>query len=208
MLTWKAPAGTRQHQVQAAPVNNDGPGVNLIIGQANLVAAGQYAVQPPKMGEGNYVLLPGMTYAWRVRTSSLGTPLGEGDAGWSAWSVARTFRTGPPSSATISVVAPANGAAAESATPLLRWANSNERIFSYEVQVSQDTEFKTDPATETAAVIWELAHGGVTQPLNSYRVREAYALEAGSQYYWRVRPRVQGDGTPAAWSETWSFRTT
>ncbi|MCX6020457.1 MAG: CSLREA domain-containing protein [Chloroflexi bacterium] len=207
VLTWNVPAGTRQHQVQAAPVNNDGPGVNLIIGQADLVAAGRFAVQPPKLGEGNYVLLPGMTYSWRVRTTSLGTPMSEADAGWSVWSAARTFRTGPASSATIGAVGPANGAAAESVTPVLRWANSNDRIFYYEVQVSQDAEFKTDPATATAAVLWELVHGGVPEPLNSYRVREAYAMEAGRTYFWRVRPRVQGDGTPAAWSETWSFRT-
>ena len=29
----------------------------------------------------------------------------------------------------------------------------------------------------------------------------------GSTYYWRVRPRVQGDGVPVDWSDTWSFTT-
>lgn len=37
---------------------------------------------------------------------------------------------------------------------------------------------------------------GLTQPLNSWTTR---ALTPGVTYYWRVRPRVQGDGTPVAW---------
>ena len=35
---------------------------------------------------------------------------------------------------------------------------------------------------------------------NSYVVPEAYPLEAGEFYYWRVRPRIQGDGDPLPWS--------
>ena len=35
---------------------------------------------------------------------------------------------------------------------------------------------------------------------NSYVVPEAFPLEAGEFYYWRVRPRIQGDGDPLPWS--------
>ena len=35
---------------------------------------------------------------------------------------------------------------------------------------------------------------------NSYVVPAAFPLEAGEIYYWRVRPRIQGDGDPLPWS--------
>ena len=75
------------------------------------------------------------------------------------------------------------------------------------MQVSKDANFVTNPATATAAVYWELKHGGVTVPLNSYVIPGQFPLERASTYYWRVRPRVQADGTPAAWTPTWAFRT-
>ena len=35
--------------------------------------------------------------------------------------------------------------------------------------------------------------------------RTAFPLEAGEIYYWRVRPRIQGDGDPLPWSATYVF---
>lgn len=61
--------------------------------------------------------------------------------------------------------------------------------------------------TATAAVYWNLVHGGVTTPQNSWRVPEAYPLVGGATYYWRVRPRVQGDGLAVDWSDKWRFVT-
>ena len=54
---------------------------------------------------------------------------------------------------------------------------------------------------------WELVHGGVSTPPNSYVVPSKFPLEAGATYYWRVRPRVQGDGTPTAWTDAYLFKT-
>ena len=48
-------------------------------------------------------------------------------------------------------------------------------------------------------------HGGASTPANSYVVPEAFPLEAGEIYYWRVRPRIQGDGDPLPWSATYVF---
>ena len=62
----------------------------------------------------------------------------------------------------------------------------------------------TDPETATDAVWHNLIHGGITSPPNSWQTPE---LEPGAQYYWEVRPRVQGDGTPVDWSKTFEFRT-
>jgi hypothetical protein len=32
------------------------------------------------------------------------------------------------------------------------------------------------------------------------------ALQAATTYWWRVRPRIQGDGTPLPWTEPWFIR--
>jgi hypothetical protein len=177
----------------------------MIIGQLALVQQAQYQVAPPQLGVGNYLLLPGMGYRWRVRTSQAPAALQEDQSGWTEWSETRSFRTGTPSSATISPVSPVDRGIVWSRTPRLLWQDSNPRTFYYEVQLSQDPQFVTDPLQATAAVYWELVHGGQTSPRSSYQVRESYPLVAGTTYYWRVRPRVQGDGVPVAWSATWSF---
>ncbi|MCX6024302.1 MAG: hypothetical protein NTZ05_21760 [Chloroflexi bacterium] len=205
-LRWTPPPGTRRHQVQVIPAGNDGPGVNLIIGDPGQVMAGRLDVPPPRMGVGGYILLPGMGYTWRVRSSPAPWALGAGDAGWSRWTEGR-FRTGSASSAGIAPVSPAPGVAAVARTPVLRWRNANERLFYYEVQVSRDPAFQTDPALATAAVYWNLVHGGVTDPLLSWTVPRDAPLDAGAVYYWRVRPRVQGDGTPVDWGAAWTFQT-
>jgi hypothetical protein len=165
-----------------------------------------YQVDAPQFGVGNYVMLPGMSYTWRIRTATATVGLGENDPGWSPWN-SRRFRTAAPSSTTVTAVGPAAGSTVASRNPTLQWQNSNGRIFYYEVMLSKDSTFNTDPATATASVYFELRHGGVTTPANSYTVPQAAPLEPGITYFWRVRPRVQGDGTPIPWSEVWSFRT-
>lgn len=68
--------------------------------------------------------------------------------------------------------------------------------------MSPDANFGAQGAV--ASVWHNLVHGGVSNPLNSWLTPQ---LQANTTYYWRVRPRVQGDGTPVAWSSGWSFRT-
>ncbi|MBI4498303.1 MAG: carboxypeptidase regulatory-like domain-containing protein [Chloroflexi bacterium] len=205
-LAWTNPPNTTQFQVQVIPFNLDGPAINMIIGRADLVQLARFQVPAPVFGQGNYIMLPGMTYTWRVRTSPVTTALTETAPGWSTY-VEGTFRTSIPTSATISPVSTATGGNIGSLTPTLRWSNANTSIFYYEVQLSQDQTFTVDPAAATAAVYWNLVHGGESDPPNSWTVPQGFDLEAGTTYYWRVRPRVQGDGTPVDWSQTWSFRT-
>lgn len=206
LLSWSNPPGTTQFNVRVEPFNRDGPGIDLLIADAGLVAQASYKIQAPEMGVGNYVMLPGMTYTWSVRTSSAPVALGSDDSQWGAWA-SSAFRTPPPSSEAIAPVGPQNDVTVDSLTPTLQWSNTDRRIFYYEVQVSKDPTFNTDPATASAMVYWELRHGGVTQPLNSYTIPAAFPLEAATAYQWRVRPRVQGDGSPVEWTNARRFRT-
>ena len=197
-LEWRLPLGATQLQVQVVPANNDGPAINLIRN-----AERNFELQPPVLGEGNYVLLPGMTYSWRVRSTANSAFAPEDDPSWGPWSDWDTFRTPAPSSAGISAVAPTDGSTLAASPQLLQWANTATDVFYYELQVSPDPTFETDPAKATASVWSNLVHGGVAAPLNSWTTPP---LQPGVAYYWRVRPRVQGDGTPVEWSTTWSFR--
>ncbi len=206
-LRWLVPGGTTQFHLRVVPANNDGPGINLIISDQAEVAKGEYQVAAPDMAAGsNFVLLPGMSYRWEVRVSNATRALDENASEWGPWSRG-DFRTPGPSSATISAASPGPGSRVGSLTPALTWNNSDNRIFYYEVQLSRNASFDVDPATATAPVYWELVHGGVSQPANTYKVRESFPLEPGATYFWRVRPRVQGDGAPVEWSQTWSFQT-
>ena len=199
LLQWTQPPQTTWFQVQVIPFNEDGPGINLVIGDGALVRAAQYQVLGPNFGSAdpNYVMLPGMTYLWRVRTTTVLTNPTEAD--WSAWAVS-SFKTPPASSSTITPVAPPAFGEVSTLTPTLTWANSNAAVFYYEVQVSRDYEFGPN-----AFLYSEYVHGGASTPPNSYVVPAAFPLEAGEIYYWRVRPRIQGDGDPLPWSATYVF---
>ena len=199
LLKWTQPPRTTWFQVQVIPFNEDGPGINLVIGDGALVRAAQYQVMAPNFGSAdpNYVMLPDMTYLWRVRTTTVTTNPTEDD--WSAWAVS-SFKTPPASSSTITPVAPQAFGEVSTLTPTLTWANSNTAVFYYEVQVSKDYEF--GPNTFLYS---EYVHSGASTPPNSYVVPEAFPLEAGEIYYWRVRPRMQGDGNPLPWSATYVF---
>ncbi|HLE82283.1 MAG TPA: hypothetical protein VJA25_13485, partial [Dehalococcoidia bacterium] len=195
------PADTTWFQVQVVPFNKDGPGIDLVIGDPALVAAARYEVKPPRFdsADPNYLMLPGITYTWRVRTAKTATRPTETD--WSAWSVS-IFRTSPMGSGSLALQSPPDQSLVETNRPTLTWANSDREVFYYEVQVSKDHSF----GQETFCY-WELVHGGVTSPLNSYVIPEEFPLEPGATYYWRVRPRIQGDGEPVGWTAPWSFTT-
>ena len=193
-LQWTLPPSSTQYQLQVTPYGNDGPGVNLI-GDATETFA---LPAPPDW----YGLLPDMSYAWRVRGTDAATAVTEDDASWGPWSSAGSFRTPSVASATVTPFSPVNGGTVGNLTPVLTWASSTEDIFYWEVQVSKDPSFGTE-----AFLYSELRHGGVTVPNNSYQVPSAFPLEAATTYFWRVRPRVQGDGTPLSWQTPSSFKT-
>jgi endonuclease YncB( thermonuclease family) len=195
VLEWLQPAGTTQNHVQVVPFNNDGPGVNLIISPQDP----SLPLPPPPQW---YGLLPDMTYSWRVRASDASVAVGTEDASWSDWSPQWTFRTPALSAASISPAEPASDSTVATLTPTLVWAESNPNAWYYEVQISRDPGFGAG-----AFLYWELRHGGVTTPPRSYTVPSPYPLEPGQRYYWRVRTRVQGDGSSVLWSQTWTFQT-
>ena len=105
------------------------------------------------------------------------------------------------------MVQPTDGAGVSTLTPIVRWSNTDSGVFYYEFQLSKDRTFNLDPSTATAMVYYQLIHGGMSSPANSYPVPSTFPLEPRTQYYWRVRPRIQGDGTPVAWSSPFRFQT-
>lgn len=195
-LAWTNPQETTQYHLEVVPFNNDGPGINLVRNVEN-----SFIVQPPQMGTGNYVLLPDMTYTWRVSASDNPGFAPPGDASYGP-AAQRTFKTPAVTGTGIGTVSPSDGGNVDILTPALQWQDADNRVFYYEVQISKDPGFGP-----SSFLYWELVHGGVSNQLNSYRVPDGFSLESNARYYWRVRPRVQGDGTPVAWSRTFNFET-
>lgn len=206
VLSWSAAPSATQYQLRVIPANNDGPGINLIIGDRTLVTSASFTIQPPTLGRGPYLLLPGMSYRWQVRVTDAPASVGEDDTSWGLWSEAWTFFTPVPNFATIQTSEPGDKATVTSRMPTLVWANAIPSLFYYEVQLSEDPLFVTDPAAATKPVYWNLVHGGQSRPMNSWTVPQSAALTPGTRYNWRVRPRVQGDGLPVAWSPAASFQ--
>ncbi|GEM_PF-2188947 len=194
-LTWSNPSSTTQVHVRVTPANSDGPGVNLILG-----ATTSLRIPPPPEW---YGLLPGMSYSWKTRASAAPTALDENSLLWGPWSEDRSFRTPVRDSTRLTPVSPSDGGIVTTAPQVLQWNNGDPDIFYYEVQVSPDQQFG---AGGPVASVWHnLVHGGLpNRPPNSW---DTPALAPGTTYFWRVRPRVQGDGTSVAWGPTRSFRT-
>ncbi|MBI2885845.1 MAG: PD40 domain-containing protein [Chloroflexi bacterium] len=201
-LAWQTEGNVTQYHVQLAPTGFDGPAIDLIVSDPAAGAAAYFDVPAPVMGSGPYIMLPGTTYAWRVRTSTFGGTLPADSPGWSRWSAARTFSTNQPVGWGISAVAPRTGGLADSATPTLRWTDQFAFYFFYELQMSQDPRFGPD-----SFLYWEQRHGGMTEPLNSYSVPPEFPLTPNTTYYWRVRPWVPPASPASGWSETFSLRT-
>ena len=208
VLAWKQPAETVAYHVQVVPLFGDGPAIDLLIGNARLVARSEFAVQAPFIGTGNYVLLPGATYTWRVRLCVLAESCSNNaSSAWTGWSTPWQFTTPRASSATVTLASPPSGGAAASNPPTLKWNDLNLNVFYYEVQLSSDWDFGQGPRGPIAAVQSRLLHGGLTNPLLSFTPNDP--LPAGL-YHWRVRPRLQA--TPlgpaeagVAWSAVASF---
>jgi hypothetical protein len=121
---------------------------------------------------------------------------------WGPWSEPQKFRTPIRDSSRLTPVFPMNTGTASAGPQTLRWANRDADVFYYEIEVSADHVFGQQGAV---APVWHnLIHGGATTPTNSWRTPD---LLPNTPYFWRVRPRVQGDGVPVAWSPVWTFRT-
>ncbi len=203
-LRWSyAPTSTiKQVQLQVAPFNNDGAAIDLIL-DANCCTGGRFEIPAPPDW---YGMLPDMTYTWKMRGSEATTPIDASNLSWGPWTEPGfTFRTPKSLSTDVFPLTPPNGTSTNT-TPTLVWKSVNDALFYYEVQVSTDENFDTNPATAKASVYWNLVHGGVTDPPNSYAIPAASPLTSGKTYYWRVRPRIQGDGAPMRWSNSFQVR--
>lgn len=197
-LSWTNPPGVTQYQLQVRPFRDDGPALDLHLG----VVSNTFTLPPPPQW---YGLLPDVTYTWRVRVSDSPAFADLADRSWSPWA-GGAFRTPAVYADTLSPLSPMVDEMVTTRTPTLLWANTRSDVFFYEFQLSRDYRFETNPRSATAAVTTLLLHGGVTRPIDSYTVPPDQPLDDAATYYWRLRPRVQGDGTPVDWSPTFSFR--
>lgn len=186
-LTWQAPVGTAAVHLQVAPLWQDGAGLNLVLTDPGVIAAGVYTLPLPS-ANGNYLLLMGATYQWRVRFSSRATASDSSATDWGAWLPLRSFALPRPSGATVRMVAPTRNAGVRRNDLLVVWEDSNPADYYYEVQMSRDPEFGA--AGPWAPVFWNLVHGGMTNPPRSWRPPADLYL-ASAVYYARVRPRLQ-----------------
>lgn len=198
--TYDAPRAVTQVHLQVLPFNNDGAGINVIL-NASCCTDNAFRVPPPPEW---YGLLPDMTYVWAIRATDVLRSIDAQDTAWGPWSPAVSFRTPVVSSDDAYPAQPYNGADT-SDTPTLQWRSLDPNVFYFEFQLSADPKFNTDPGTATAAVYWNLIHGGTTNLPNSYTVPAASRLPRANTYSWRVRPRIQGDGRPMPWSESWQI---
>ncbi len=197
-LTWQAPAGATHYEMILTPANNEKASIRFVndIGDT-------YRIPGPPTWFG---MMPDTVYYWRVRVNNATGPVGDDHPSWGPWSDVQSFRTPVPASDLLGPVTPAYRTTVQSATPQLTWSNPNEDVFYYEVQVSKDPNFVTDPARSVAPLYWETLHGGMTTPRNTYQISQRYPLEHAQNYFWRVRAAVPAAGSnPAPWGPVWSF---
>ncbi len=198
-LSFELPAGTTQYHIRLIPFNGDGPGANLIRNPES-----SFTLLPPTLGVGPYVILPGMTYTWRLRATNKPAFAPENDPSWGPWTDPFSFTTPPPSADSIRPTNPPIGVTVTSLNPTLTWSDDNPFIFYYEIDVAKDRLF--DRVNPIGPIFSNFVHGGESRPFNSWVVPASFPLEPGCTYYWRVRPRVQGNGTPVNWGLPFSFK--
>ncbi|MCX6021720.1 MAG: hypothetical protein NTZ05_08310, partial [Chloroflexi bacterium] len=194
-LTFKLPSEAQQVEVLLIPSYNPTAAVSIVrpaISELRLPA-------PPQW----YGMLPGTTYYWRLRANNLAGAVPGDDPSWGPWTETWSFQTPMPSGSTVYPTV----RSVTSLTPTLTWGDSTPTNFYYEVQLSRDSQFISDPFRATAMVYWEVRHGGMTTPPNSYTVPASYPLTPGVTYFWRVRPRSGDNPAAVPWSSTWSFVT-
>lgn len=205
-IKFKVPEDTTWVQIQLSPFNGDGPGVNLVIGDQEIIKTGELKIPAPKIGEGPYITLPDMGYTWKIRaTSQVQLPNLDQNKGWGAW-LEKQFRT-PKIIPQINLGSLSGNEETDDTTPTLNWASDNPQLFLYEVQLSEDPTFEVDPQKAKAPLFWNMVHGGINSPPNTWTFPKNL-LTPGKRYFWRVRPRIQGDGTPLKWSAIGSFSLT
>lgn len=198
-LAFRTPPGAQQIELLISPAFNPAAAISIY-----LPAVDAFTLPAPPQW---YGILPGSTYYWRVRASNMAGALPREHPSWTAWSDTWSFHTPMPNGASAYPTWPAHGGAADSLAPALQWDDTHGTNFYYEIQLSRDPNFVTDPLAATAMVYWEVRHGGLTHPRNSYTVPDGYPLTPGVTYYWRVRPRSGDNPAAVPWSKTWSFTT-
>ena len=206
------PAGTKWLKIFIR--QEDGPAITLVIGAPSVIDQirnGEYKVEAPDMITGkNFILLHDQLVTaslWGTNEDSSTKPGQAPEWDSAAWTQHKAWPdlTVPSTEAkgtwrtpkSTNIIGNLTGAKIAGLTQTIRWSNSDPTAFYFEVQMSGDTRFDPNPDTATSFVYWNLVHGGQTE--NTWTVPDNASLAPG-KYFFRVRERVQGSGTPAAWS--------
>lgn len=196
-LSWQAPPGSTHFQMIITPAGNEAASVRFV-----QTIGSTYSIPGPPAW---YGVLPDTLYYWRVRVNNAPGPVPDDHSSWGPWSEVWSFQTPAASGALLEPIAPVANGTVTSVTPTLTWLSADGRLFYFEIQISQDSAFTTDPAKAWTSVYWETVHGGLSAPPNSYTVSKWYPLERGKTYYWRMRPAALRPGQQVSWSPTWKF---
>lgn len=200
----------------------DGPAITQIYGHLPLIdrmRLGEFKVDMPDVVNNKSTVL---LHDQAVKVSIYGTnedhPTKPGQApDWdsSAWieHKARPNLTVPSNKAeatwrtpkSTTVIGNLTEARMADSTPTLRWSSTDPTAWYFQVQMSGDIRFNPNPDTATSFVFDNFVHGGQTK--DTWTVPETAALKPGI-YYFRVRERIQGSGTPAQWSPAFPIEIT
>lgn len=198
----------------------DGADIKLILSDKAVlerIRAGEFKIEA-QSGIGKWVLQPDQKVTEIVSVSNEDKEPDWDSPAWVSYearpglmapasSAQRTYRLPSTDSKLITALSPQSGENVNSINPKVQWYDGDTNIFYFEIQLSKDSSFNTDRDTAIAPVYWNLVHGGLSTPPNSWTVPEGADLDPGTQYYWRVRARIQGSGTPVEWSQTFNFNT-
>jgi len=122
-----------------------------------------------------------ITYYWRVRAIN--------EAGTSAWSSARTFKTVPKAPSTPSPQIPANNSMIDTTEILFAW-NNVPQVSRYGFQLAADSTFNTIVSDDS--MLSDSSH-------------KVSGLEYNKKFFWKVRAVNAGGGSE--WSKPCSFIT-
>jgi hypothetical protein len=145
----------------------------------------------PSATGGNYSLMPGRTYYWRVRVSQDG-PM------YSPWSATRELNV--LGAIAFDITSPVAGSTGVSRTPTLVWTEFPGALH-YEIEIAEEPTLAT---VELFSVL-DIVH---SSDQTFYKVEDEEALKYSTTYYWRVRgvtgtPTTVGKSTIPAPSSDW-----
>ena len=191
-LSWTGAAGL-QYQVRISQSSSvDGSGMLNHPLAISTTAGGGYPVNDPTTSilvtDIPYVLTPGSTYYWQVRSRLVSDPLI-----FSAWSMVAAFSTAAGSSSVVPLVVSPN---------YLQPISSTSAVLTWKIPVPTESHLKYDLQYSKS----ENFNNAQTKSNLTEPVTQIAGLELNSTYFWRVLSK-NDNGSVSSYSTTGSFKT-